>query len=287
MRATAAILVTGFIQFCVPQPPDVEPPIAKITFECLSDDCLVMELSAEESEGLEEVSWAIDGTDYGSDEVFAIDVPGRALLEIELTVTNTEGTDTTKRHVMTTPVYPNPVDPDPTWDPSTALVIVGAQSCDSMAVISTVGGCFTGSKPLEHRVARDRFGLVSRSVLDYDPVDNALGSTGYAVAARWRNDHDQNNPNHSPTTMYFNSTAADYGQPPNQPFLNLHGNGTTNHITSYYPIGTGDIMEFEFTHGVYLGDPDERPIDALRIDCSTGTMSVQASPLYENPSTGN
>lgn len=288
MRATAAILVTGFIQYCVPQPPEVEPPVAHITFECLSDDCLMMELSGHESDGAEEYSWAIDGVDYGTDEMFAIDVPSRALLEIELTVSNTAGADTTYRHVMSSPLYPNPLDPDPNWDPSTALVIVGAQSCDSMAVVSTVGGCFNGPAPVEHRVRRDRFGIVNRSVLTYDPVTNDLdppGTAGYAVAARWRNAYEPNvYPSHDGVMYYFNSIEDDYGPPPDHRFRNLHGGGTTNHITSYYPISTGDIMDFDFSHGTYLGDPDQTPLDSLRLDCSTGTMQVQTLPL--TPTTG-
>ena len=54
------------------------------------------------------------------------------------------------------------------FDPTTGMVVVGAQSCDENAVISTVGGCFTGTQPLEHRVQRKTLVSTNRSVLVYD-----------------------------------------------------------------------------------------------------------------------
>jgi hypothetical protein len=278
MRPVAAILVTGFIQQCLPQPPQVEPPEAHIEVACASVDCLVVELQGDQSPEADEWRWVIDGVDYGTDPVIAIDLPGRGLTEVELEVTNSAGSSATSVRLFTTEVVPLPGDDGSTggFDPAWATVVVGAQACDTNAVVSTIGGCFTGPAPLEHHVLRDRFGVVTRSVLVYDPVANNVTTPGYAVAAVWRNNHDPATyPNHSANLNFYNSSASDYGPPP-RPYRSI---ASGDQITSYYPLGIGDILEIDFQHGVYFEDPQRTPLDRLRLDCSAGSLSVDVQPL--------
>jgi hypothetical protein len=264
--AAAAAVVPAFFQTCLPSPPQVDPPEAVIEVTCLSPDCLVMELSGLASVDADDYQWFIDGVSYGTDDVIAIDVDTRDFVEVELVVGNSAGTDTDLQFLFTTEVTN---DATAVNDDIMAAVVAGATACDSLAVISTVGGCFSnsGGAKLEHVVDRVRVGGgPARSIMVYDPLSDTVQTPGFAAAIVWErtSGSQQSLPSNVP-----------YGIPP---YRAVVGQGR-EHLTSYYPISTGEVLTFDLGHGAYYGDPAKRPLDTLTLDCTSGSLQVSATPV--------
>lgn len=266
-----AVGAAAFLAPCLPTP-TIDPPVAHIEVTCVSSDCLVIELSSLESEGADDVEWTIDGTFYGVDDVITIDVPERGLVEMVLDVSNSAGTDSDLQYMFTTEVSNTATT---NRDIMASVVATGGNVCNSLSVISTVGGCFsdTVSAPLEHVVSRLRGGVLLLSTLEYDPVANDVTNRGSAVAAVWkRSTAAVPNLIASPA-----SVLGDYGPRPKR-LRNVVG-PNQDHLTSYYPISNGDILTFDLGHGAYLGDEALTPLDSLTLDCSSGVMVVTAVPV--------
>jgi len=266
---SAAVIVPAFFQTCLPNPPQVDPPVAHIEATCLSSDCLVMELSAAASVDADDYDWTIDGVPFGTDEVFAIDLETRGLVAVELVVTNAGGSDDDSQYLFTTTVSNDTV----AEDVILAGVIAGATGCDSLSVISTVGGCFdnSGGANLEHVVGRARAGTQNVSVMVYDPVADSVVTPGFASAVIWER----------PTGTFSSFPAgvprSDYGPAP-RIYRNVVG-PNQSHLTSYYPIATGDSLTFDLGHGAYLGDASLTPLDAVTLDCTSGALQVSSTPV--------
>ncbi len=225
-------------------------------------------MSAAASVDADGYDWTIDGVPFGTDEVFAIDLETRGLVSVELVVTNGGGSDSDSQYLFTTTVSNDTVADDVIL----AGVIAGAMGCDSLSVISTVGGCFNaGGADLEHIVERSRAGAQNVSVMVYDPVADSVVTPGFSAAVIWER----------PSGVFSSCPAGvpqtDYGPAP-RVYRNVVG-PLQPHITSYYPIATGDTLTFDIGHGAFLGDPSMTPLDDLTLDCSSGSLQVSSNPV--------
>jgi len=272
MRSLAVIVPVAILNQCLPEG---DPPEAYIETTCLDEECLLLELSAAETVNGEDYEWYVDGTFYDDGVTTQIELEPRGLVDVELLALNQAGSSTARQNLFTTQV----VTPQPEPQPPVATVVIGAQACGGYGVITTVGGCFAGPAPLKTDFVRISNGVQQPTqTFTYEPATNLVTNGGTAIGGVFRNS------NFATTQSYYDPNTSpnhprvtnNYGPPPNY-FRNVVG-PSQDHLTTYWDMPVGDELRFESGHLAYLGDEERTPLDALSLDCSSGTLSVTAIP---------
>jgi len=269
MRTLAVIVPLAMLNQCLPDGGG-EPPVAHIEATCLLEDCSVMQLSAAETVDGEDYEWYVDGAYWGSGVEMELDIEPRALVEVELLALNPAGSSSTSQYLFSTQVTST----QPMPQPPVAVVVIGAQSCGGYAVISTVGGCFTGPAPLTTDFLRIRNGQQQAlQQFVYEPATNRVTNGGTAIGGVFRNSVFGAMQNyHDPSNLL----QGNYGPPP-RTYRNVVG-PAQDHLTTYWDMPVGDELRFNSGHLTYLGDPQLRPLDGLSLDCTSGSLNVTVQP---------
>ncbi len=271
MRPLLALIpfATGFAG-CPTTDPKVDPPEAAAEVSCLDEACASIELSAAESLGADAWTWTVDGVFMGDEETLQME-PAEGLSTIEVEVSNDAGSDVARLFFVRTKLEPDP--PTSGVDPAWSSVVAGATACNQVAVVATIGGCFTSPPVLRHVVLRTGSGGSSTSVLEYDKSARDVTAYAGAEGAAWRD-------NAAGTGLQFGPPggpvrANNYG--PFRRYPNVVGRNQSQ-LTSFYDLPTGDTLAFQQSHLAYLEDPAFIPADAIQFDCSTGELDVHLVP---------
>lgn len=267
MRYVIAIAGIGQLVGCPP-----EPPVAKSDVLCLDTECQALQLDATASVDADQWEWYLDGALAGTGQIFQMDVGVDTLREIELVVSNPSGSDSTMLYALGSTLVPaDPTTPDPGG--IVASVVASVTACDTNAVVLTVGGCFSAPGPVEQRFRVINAQGTRVHSLTYDKQLDDVTAYGDAEAAAWQNVARGGALGFGPTGGPL--TSLNYGSS-TYPQL---ANSSQDHLTSYVPVLTGDILEFQGRHLTYLEDPELQPLNALRVDCSAGGRpTVQMVP---------
>lgn len=266
MRNVIALIGIGPLVGCPPDPPE-----AHIQFVCLDAECSSMQFDAYESVDADDYAWYLDGALVSNAAELQLDIGLDTLREIELEVGNTGGVDTTT--VYAAGLSLENVDPTLPQPAGIVLTVVaGIVACDTNAVITTVGGCFSAPATLEQRVrVRDVNGSHIHSLM-YDKALDDVTQYGDAVGAAWQNLGAGGTLTFGPQGGPVNS--SNYGSTQYRALATA----SQSHLTSWIPVASGDILEMRGRHLEYYEDPEQQALDALRIDCSSGSLSVALAP---------